>query len=512
MAEAIGVIASVATIGSMVPPAVKLAKILRSIAKHEEPFRNAILTMASSIQMCGNTIRLAVHQLEGSRSILNKIKDKPLGVLNYADESQPMDAFIERKEAIEKQLSEAVKKLEAIKRQPSTLKMLKWYIWDKMNLNSLLSDMQLLGQCLSIVCPILQMEISRYKMKVSTAEVKDIVKEQIQSLHQELKMGERQYKKMRDERLFVRNQGSGFEAEFQNMGEPLLRLSKSIRNTGSVPRNTAPKATSSAPRQANLRSRNRMQNGGRVDRKIGASSSAESQRQRNGDQGPRLLPHSVPSEIRRTAPASHAPEVPEVFIRPRCRNTKLTEPSLESLTTSRASESLLSSLSSSVQVQQTPRTPQTPDTPATLEIPQTSCASKTPEPLRVSALKKDTVRTFDITTGVLRRHESDERAIPVLAVIDPTTLDNFISVKQATELGLHIQSLDQDDHDRLYQIFSPLNGTVMNKVKGVRWRRTDWSKSILLDFWVQDCYPQDGEQMVLGRNFIQALKEAEQAG
>lgn len=179
MAEALGVIASVATIASLAKPTVKLAKSLRSIAKHEDPIANAIRRIANQIEVSATTVDLAVQQLKGHCSTLQKIPDAPTGVLQYISENKSVDVLIRGTEAIARQLKDAQHGLKSMSGQRAFLKRLKWYVWDKMELDSLFPDMQLLGLCLSFVCPILKMEIHQYIKQRSSTEVKEVMEEQM---------------------------------------------------------------------------------------------------------------------------------------------------------------------------------------------------------------------------------------------------------------------------------------------------------------------------------------------
>lgn len=179
MAEVLGVIASVATIASLAKPTVRLTKALRSIAQHKDPIANAICRIAAQIEMSATTVDLAVQQLKGHCSTLQKMPDAPTGVLQYISKNKSVDILIRGTEAVAKQLKDAQHGLKSMSGQNAFLKRFKWYVWNKMELDSLFPDMQLLGLCLSFVCPILKMEINQYIKQRSSAEVKEVMEEQM---------------------------------------------------------------------------------------------------------------------------------------------------------------------------------------------------------------------------------------------------------------------------------------------------------------------------------------------
>jgi hypothetical protein len=177
-------------------------------------------------------------------------------------------------------------------------------------------------------------------------------------------------------------------------------------------------------------------------------------------------------------------------------------PSSQQSSTSRDSGSSVPS--SSLQTPQTPRTPQTPNTPREPDIFKPLRTSSSPECKEKS--------TYTLRSGFLTIPESGQQEIYITSIIDTTVQDNFISIKQATELGLHRQDLEQQDLDYIQQENWSSSAKIVGKVLGLRWRRREWSKSIPVDLWVEERYPQTGEHMVLGKAFIRAVRRQEQIG
>jgi hypothetical protein len=112
----------------------------------------------------------------------------------------------------------------------------------------------------------------------------------------------------------------------------------------------------------------------------------------------------------------------------------------------------------------------------------------------------------------LKIPESDQEEIYITSIIDTTVQDNFISIKQATDLDLPIRDLEQKDCDYIQQENWPSSAKIVGKVLGLTWRRREWSKSIPVHLWVEERYPQTGEHMVLGNKFVRAVQSQEQVG
>ncbi|KAI6758242.1 hypothetical protein HG530_010482 [Fusarium avenaceum] len=494
MAEALGVIASVATIASLAKPTVKLAKSLRSIAKHEDPIANAIRRIAAQIEVSATTVDIAVQRLKGNCSTLQKMPHASTGILQYVNKNKSLDVLIRGTEAVARQLKDAQHGLKSMGGQHAFLKRCKWYIWNKMELDSLFPDMHLLGLCLSFVCPILEMEIHQYIKQRSSTEDKEVMEEQIKSLRRELKISEDQYRKLRDDRDFVTNYGPGFDAEFQSIAAPLLRLAQSMRRTGHVPQTT--EAPSQIPfgsrgptpeRQRRTRTGDRRSQGHQVEVDFTVPP-----RQSDKDRDPtrrRRTPSILSVSEVHITPLNH--ESRDV-VPPRKPST----PSSQQSSTARDSGSSLAS--PSLQTPQTPRTPQTPNTIQTLNMP---------ESLRTSSSQKAKKKnTYTLRSGFLRKGLHEKY---ITAAIDTTVQDNFISMKQATELGLFTQDLEQQDLDYIQQQNWPSRANIVGKVSGLEWRRREWSKYIPVDLWVEERYPQTGEHMVLGKSvgFFNRQKE-----
>ncbi|KAM0197337.1 hypothetical protein ACHAPI_005201 [Fusarium lateritium] len=492
MAEALGVIASVATIASLTKPTIKLVKSLRGIAKHDDPIANEIRRIATQIEFSATAVDVAVRQLKGHCLTLQKMPDAPTGVVQYISKNKSVDILFRGTKDVARQMRNAQHVLKSMSGQLGFWKRIKWYVWNKMELDSLFPGIQQLCLCLSFVCPILKMEIDQYIKQRSSTEVKGVMEEEIKLLCRELKVSEERYRKLRDDREFTTNYGSGFDSEFQSVATSLLRLAESMRRTGAVPQTTGASAhTPLASREPVPKTSHRTRTGDRRSQRSEAEIKLPPRQSIN---------NRSPTLRRRTSTIHQIPEAHKTPLDGKSRNLEVPrEPSTPSSRTSSTVRDSGSSLpSQSVQTPQTPRTPQTPDMP---------------EPLRTSSSRKgEEKNTYTLTPGLLKIPESSPQEISINSTIDTTVQDNFISIKQAAELKLPCQGLGQQDYDYVHQIDSPSGAKIVGKALGMRWRRREWSKSIPLDLWVEECYPQTGEHMVLGKTFVRAVQRQEQGG
>ncbi|KAM0234350.1 hypothetical protein ACHAP5_010116 [Fusarium lateritium] len=492
MAEALGVIASVATIASLTKPTIKLVKSLRGIAKHDDPIANEIRRIATQIEFSATSVDVAVRQLKGHCATLQKMPEAPTGVVQYISKNKSVNILLRGTKDVARQMRNAQHALKSVSGQHGFWKRIKWYVWNKVELDSLFPGIQQLCLCLSFVCPILKMEIDQYIKQRSSPEVKGVIEEEIESLRDQLKLSEERYRKLRDDREFATNYGSGFDPEFQNIATSLLRLAESMRHTGAVPQTTeAPAHTPLASREPVSKISHRTRTGDRRSPRSEAEIKLPPRQSIN---------NRSPTLRRRTSTIHQVLEAHKTPLDGKSRNLEVPrEPSTPSSRTSSTVRDSGSSLpSQSVQTPQTPRSPQTPDMP---------------EPLRTSSSRLGEDKgTYILESSLLRISESSGKDISIKFTFDTTVQDNFISIKQAAELKLPRQGLGQQDYDYVHQIDSPSGAKIVEKVLGMRWRRREWSKSIPLDLWIEECYPQTGEHMVLGKTFVQAVQEQEQGG
>ncbi|KAM0350725.1 hypothetical protein ACHAPU_003220 [Fusarium lateritium] len=179
MAEVAGIVLGIAGLKSFGKPTLEIAKALRSFAKHEDPIADAIRGIANRIELSATTVDIAVQQLKGHCSTLQNIKDKPSGILQYLSETKSLDTLVRGTLGIEKQLKDATQSLKTTKGRHAFWRRVKWYVWNKIELDDLFPSMQSLLLCLNFICPLLKFEISNYMMENSNAEGMKCMKEEM---------------------------------------------------------------------------------------------------------------------------------------------------------------------------------------------------------------------------------------------------------------------------------------------------------------------------------------------
>ncbi|KAH7215686.1 hypothetical protein DER44DRAFT_653241 [Fusarium oxysporum] len=405
--EALGAFASVVTIVGLIRPTTKFVRSLRGITSDDGHVAKEIERMASSIQASATSIDVSLKALKGHASTLEKMQRAPSEVLQYIIDNKSIDIIVSGTESIRKQMRDTSRDLDDTNNRSEILRKINWLLLDKMEVESLFPEMQVVASCLNLVCPIIGLEINRYLLNKSSGEVAECLKQEMG----QLKLVEKQYQSVMKELWSSINGESDFEAATKS----LFYLSQSVRRTSSTPqpdrapadrRSPVPEETYLSPAPSNT-----------------PQPSPGSRRQK---------PHSVP--VPREAPS-------EV--------TRHTSSSPES---SRPHSAVPSS---SPKTLDTPPTPQSPDAPKSLRIDTST---------RAGGSRGGIVRAIQ---GHIINHGKE---IPVKnATVDQHGSFNYISVKTANQLDLDIQELDPDEpshtHSGSHEMILP--GKVIGKVTGL---------------------------------------------
>ena len=176
MAEVVGVIGSVIAIAGLAKPTAKFVKALRNIAADGDPIASEIDRIATHVVMSSGTIDVAVEQLRGHCKTISGMQEKTSGVLQYIAQNKSTNILITCSKAIIKQMNEMTKDLNSMKRRPNLLTYLKWYIWKKMEVESLFPELDRVIGCLSLMCPILHLEINQHLSEGNGDEVRQCMK------------------------------------------------------------------------------------------------------------------------------------------------------------------------------------------------------------------------------------------------------------------------------------------------------------------------------------------------
>lgn len=159
MAEIIGTFASIATIASLAGPTARLLRTMRKIAKDSDHVAKDIDIIASQVEMASVGLDIALRQLEGHCLTMQHIRETPSDVTNYIVKHNLTEAIVRGSKGIKRHMKDVKLELNSLNRNSRVIKGLKWYLWAKMEVESLLPQFQLVISCLSLVCPILSLEI-----------------------------------------------------------------------------------------------------------------------------------------------------------------------------------------------------------------------------------------------------------------------------------------------------------------------------------------------------------------
>ncbi|KAK2668815.1 hypothetical protein RAB80_016195 [Fusarium oxysporum f. sp. vasinfectum] len=464
--EPLGAFASVVTIVGLIRPTAKFVRSLRGITSDDGHVAKEIHTMAIRIQGSAHSIDVALEELKGHSSTLEKMQHAPSKVLQYIIDNKSMDIIVSGTESIAKQMRDIARDLSDTKKRFKILKKIDWILRDKMEVESLFPEMQLVASCLSLVCPIIRLEISQYILNKSSGEVAQCLKQEMKSLRRQLEMVERQYHSMMKEQ----RSGMNAESDFEAGAKPLLRLAQSVRRTGTAPqpkgartgrRSSISEEILVSPPPSTVHDGD---GGSEMPRRASKNSSGRSATSRNS---------AAPSQLSRTYSDFHPK-----------RRHNLSVPREAPSEVSRHSSS---SRESSRQHSAPPSPPpQTPDMPPTPQSPDSVEVSK---PLRIDTSARG--GTAQAIQGYIINPRDYGKAFPVTnAKIDHLGSVNCISVKTANRFRLHIQELDPDEpshtHGGSHEVMMP--GPVVGKVTGVRWKKPGWAKAMPVEFLVKDCY------------------------
>ncbi|KAJ0124220.1 Uncharacterized protein HZ326_31366 [Fusarium oxysporum f. sp. albedinis] len=177
--EALGAFASVVTIVGLIRPTTKFVRSLRGITSDDGHVAKEIERMASSIQASANSIDVSLKALKGHASTLEKMQRAPSEVLQYIIDNKSIDIIVSGTESIRKQMRDTSRDLNDTNNRSEILRKINWLLLDKMEVESLFPEMQVVASCLNLVCPIIGLEINRYLLNKSSGEVAECLKQEM---------------------------------------------------------------------------------------------------------------------------------------------------------------------------------------------------------------------------------------------------------------------------------------------------------------------------------------------
>ncbi|KAF5539802.1 hypothetical protein FPHYL_12191 [Fusarium phyllophilum] len=216
--EAVGAFASIVTIVGLFRPTAKFVRSLRGITSDDGHVAKEVCRMAKQIRGSATAIDVGLEDLKCHSSTLEKMQQTQSKVLQSIIDNKSLDIIVSGTESIRKQMSDITRDLKDMRERPRIIKKIGWLLRNKMDVESLIPEMQLVVACLSLVCPIIRIEIDKYMLNKSSGKVAQCLKQEIQ-----LEIVEEQLDTVG-------------EPDFEAAMKPLLRLAQSVRRSSSTRR------------------------------------------------------------------------------------------------------------------------------------------------------------------------------------------------------------------------------------------------------------------------------------
>ncbi|CAF3471447.1 unnamed protein product [Fusarium graminearum] len=464
MAEVIGIISSVITIVNLAKPTARFVEALCKIAKDDGSREHEILSVAEHIDSAYETIELARLRLKDNCDRIKAMDHPASRVAKYIQRGNLKESIRKFTEYFEWQLTKAEKGvMDSTSSNFKLVNGMKWYLWINTEMTTIFTTLDRIVMYLSIMGPVLELEITTYLLDRAEGEIADLLKVQVHSLRDQLEHTERAVNKAVRSKRLQKNHGKDFITEFEDCATLLVGLSESMRRTGTVP--SYNKERKHGERRRRRRHASSQSSSSRDSRSTSTSGSSQQTQTTTECSSVETAPMFTSYRVPYT---HHAPPTPPIHIQP------------------------------SVQSRQTPPMPRTTQIARTPELStQTSINDRQTEVGR--QIEGGWIRVFG---------EPDAPPIKINATIDTRVFGNYIQFSTAQQLNLEIEELEQDDvhHPSQSREFNNCVGRVMGKVSGIEWRETRHSKPIMVDFWVTDRYFSNmTEKLILGNEFSKRL-------
>ncbi|UZP39221.1 hypothetical protein NXS19_007037 [Fusarium pseudograminearum] len=470
MAEVIGIISGVIAIVNLAKPTAKFVGALYEIAKDDGSREHEILSVAEHIESAYETIELARLRLKDNCDRIKAMKYPTSRVAKYIKRGNLKASIRKLTEHFEWQLAKAEKGvIESMSSNFRLVNGMKWYLWINTEMTTIFTTLDRIVMYLSIMGPILELEITTYLLDRAEGETADLLRVHVHSLRDQLGHAERTLNKVVRSKRLQKNHGEDFVAEFEDCATLLVGLSESVRRTGTVPSyNRERKHGERRRRRRHASSQSSSSRDSRSISTSGSTSTSGSSQQAPTTTDCSSVETAPMFTSYRVSDTHHAPPTPPLHIQP------------------------------SVQSRQTPQTPHMTQIAHTLESStQTSTNNRSTDVGR--QIEGGWIRVFG---------KSDAPPLKINATIDPRVFGNYIQYPTAQQLNLEIEELDQHDvhHPSRSREINNRVGRVMGKVLGIEWRETRHSKPIMVDFWVTDRYFSSMTgKLIFGNEFAKRL-------
>ncbi|RGP74636.1 hypothetical protein FSPOR_1214 [Fusarium sporotrichioides] len=180
MAEVLGIISGVIAIVNVVKPTVKFVEILYKIAKDDSAMEHEILSVAEHVEFAYETIELARLRLKDNCDRIKAMKHPASRVAKYIERGNLKGSIRKLTEYFEWQLKKAEKGL--MGSRSSNFRFvngMKWYLWTNLEMTAIFTTLDRIAMYLSIMGPILELEITTYLLDRAEGEIAGLLKVQV---------------------------------------------------------------------------------------------------------------------------------------------------------------------------------------------------------------------------------------------------------------------------------------------------------------------------------------------
>lgn len=180
MAEVIGIISSVITIVNLAKPTARFVEALCKIAKDDGSREHEILSVAEHIDSAYETIELARLRLKDNCDRIKAMDHPASRVAKYIQRGNLKESIRKFTEYFEWQLTKAEKGvMDSTSSNFKLVNGMKWYLWINTEMTTIFTTLDRIVMYLSIMGPVLELEITTYLLDRAEGEIADLLKVQV---------------------------------------------------------------------------------------------------------------------------------------------------------------------------------------------------------------------------------------------------------------------------------------------------------------------------------------------
>ncbi|RBQ77386.1 hypothetical protein FVER14953_20003 [Fusarium verticillioides] len=177
--EAVGAFASIVTIVALIRPTAKFVRSLKGITSDDGHVAKEVSNMVKQIRASASSIDIGLEDLKCHSSTLEKVQQTHSKVLQSIVDNKSLDIIVSGTESIRKRMSDTTRDLKDMRERPRIIKKIDWLLRNKMEVESLFPEMHLVAACLSLICPIIRIEVDKYILKKSSGEVAQCLRQEM---------------------------------------------------------------------------------------------------------------------------------------------------------------------------------------------------------------------------------------------------------------------------------------------------------------------------------------------